>query len=161
MDKFGTGKYVSHPPPGLPSPNAIIWLAYECYIWRALGWKFMSCSHVNSCVNLLSWLLIGCSLLWSPSWASLLVDTILFTMTTTHKFPSLEGELRGPVRPNVLLVRINEPGLISIKFSLLNMLSNEHRFYFTVPIFLFFLESSRNKWMNLRLNIRFGIKFAF
>ena len=31
------------------------------------GWKFMSCSHVKSCVNLLSWLLIGCSLLCSQS----------------------------------------------------------------------------------------------
>ena len=37
----------------------------------------MSCSHVKRCVNLLSWLLIGCLLLCSQSGASLLVDTTL------------------------------------------------------------------------------------
>ena len=43
-----------------------------------LGWKFMSCSHVKSWVNLLSWLLVGCSLLCSQSaGASLLVDPTL------------------------------------------------------------------------------------
>ena len=42
------------------------------------GWKFKSCIHiVKNCVNLLSWLLIGCSLLCSQSGASLLVDTTL------------------------------------------------------------------------------------
>ena len=39
--------------------------------------KFMSCSHVKSCVNLLTWLLIGYSLLCSQSGASFLVDTTL------------------------------------------------------------------------------------
>ena len=42
-----------------------------------LGWKFMSCSHVKSWVNLMTWLLIGCSLLCSQSGANLLVDTTL------------------------------------------------------------------------------------
>ena len=37
---------------------------------RVLGRKFMSCSHVKSWVNLLTWLLIGCSLLCSQSGAS-------------------------------------------------------------------------------------------
>ena len=40
-------------------------------------WKLMCCSHVKSWVNLLTWLLIGCSLLCSKSEASLLVDTTL------------------------------------------------------------------------------------
>ena len=39
-----------------------------------LEWNFMSCSHVKSLVNLLPWLLIGCSLLCSQSGASLPVD---------------------------------------------------------------------------------------
>ena len=30
-----------------------------------LAWKLISCSHVKSWVNLLNWLLIGCSLLCS------------------------------------------------------------------------------------------------
>ena len=43
-----------------------------------LRWKFMSCSHVvKSCVNLLTWLLIGCVLLCRKSGASLFVDTTL------------------------------------------------------------------------------------
>ena len=42
-----------------------------------LGRKFMSCSHVKIWVNLLTRLLIGCSLLCSQSGASLLVDTTL------------------------------------------------------------------------------------
>ena len=45
---------------------------------RVQGWKLVNCGHVKSCVNLLSWLLIGCSLL-----------TQLMIMTTTHKFPPL------------------------------------------------------------------------
>ena len=45
---------------------------------HALGRKFMSCSHVKSWVNLLTRLLIGCSLLGSQSGgASLLVDPTL------------------------------------------------------------------------------------
>ena len=40
-------------------------------------WKFMSCSHVKSWVNLLTWLLIGCSLLCSRSEVTLLADTTL------------------------------------------------------------------------------------
>ena len=39
--------------------------------------KLMSCSHVKSYVKLLTWLLIGCSLLCSQSGACLLVDTTL------------------------------------------------------------------------------------
>ena len=42
-----------------------------------LGWTFMSCSHVKSWVNLLTLLLIGCSLLFSQSGASLHDDTTL------------------------------------------------------------------------------------
>ena len=42
-----------------------------------LRWKLMSCSHVKSWVNFLTWLLIGFSLLCSLSGASLLVDTTL------------------------------------------------------------------------------------
>ena len=42
-----------------------------------LGWKFLSCSYVKSCVYFLFLLLIGCSLLCSQSGASLLVDTTL------------------------------------------------------------------------------------
>ena len=39
-----------------------------------LEWKFMSYNHVKSLVNLLTWLLIGWSLLCSQSETSLLVD---------------------------------------------------------------------------------------
>ena len=42
-----------------------------------LEWKLMSCSYVKSCVNLPTWILIGCSLLCSQSGASLLVDITL------------------------------------------------------------------------------------
>ena len=41
----------------------------------SLKHKFMSCSHVKSWVNFLTWLLIGCSLLRSQSGGSLFVDT--------------------------------------------------------------------------------------
>ena len=61
-----------------------------------LGWKFMTCSHVKSCVNLLSWLLIGCSLLWCQSRASLLVDITLDNDHTTHKLPSLDSAVKRP-----------------------------------------------------------------
>ena len=42
-----------------------------------LGWKFLSCGHCQESVNLLSSLLIGCSLLCNQSGASLLVDPTL------------------------------------------------------------------------------------
>ena len=54
----------------------------------ALGWKFISCSHIKNCVNLLFWLLIGCSLLCSQSGASLLVDQTV-VHDCNYKFPSL------------------------------------------------------------------------
>ena len=44
---------------------------------RFQEWKLMSCSHVKNWVNLLTWLLIGCSLLSSQSGASLLVETTI------------------------------------------------------------------------------------
>ena len=42
-----------------------------------LGWKFMSCSQVKRWVNLLTWLLVSCTLLCSQSGVSLLVNTTL------------------------------------------------------------------------------------
>ena len=45
---------------------------------------------VKKWVNLLTWLLIGCSLLCSQSGAMTCLLTQLLTMTTTHKFPSLD-----------------------------------------------------------------------
>ena len=42
-----------------------------------LEWKLMSCGQVKSCLILLTWLLIGCSLLSSQSGARLLVDPTL------------------------------------------------------------------------------------
>ena len=65
----------------------------------------MSCSHVKSYVNLLSWLLVGCSLLCS-SGANLLVDTTLDNDYNTLKFPSLfvDGQSSGqPVLQLALL----------------------------------------------------------
>ena len=57
----------------------------------SLGWKLMSCSHVKSGVNLLTWLLIGCSSSCAANQELACLLTQFLTMTTTHKFPSLDG----------------------------------------------------------------------
>ena len=67
---------------------------------------------VKSWVNLLTWLLIGCLLLYSQSGASSCLLTQLLTLTTTQKFPplgahELDQHLQG-LRAQVHAGRVGE-----------------------------------------------------
>ena len=53
----------------------------------------MSCSHVKSYVNFLTWLLIGIVHSWAANQEPACLLTQLLAMTTAHKFPSQEGHI--------------------------------------------------------------------
>ena len=72
-------------------------------ISRVTRWEFISCSHLKSCVNLLTWLLIGCAANQKP--ACLL--TQFLTMPKTPKFSSLAGHGKVGLVP----VRLKEPSM--------------------------------------------------
>ena len=67
---------------------AVVAEEHEVVVLHDLEWKFMSCSQVKKSVNLLTWLLIGCSSSCAANQEPACLLTPLLTMTTTHKFPS-------------------------------------------------------------------------